>query len=79
MLEAAAELGLDEDGTATEYFEGADGQEEVITRDSRAKRELGVGGVPHFFISVGEAQEQLGGAQPAEQLLEAFARVSRPS
>ena len=50
---------------------------QVIAEDTRAKRELGIRGVPHFVVAPANADQksprQLGGAQPSTQFLDAFA------
>ena len=53
---------------------------QVIAEDTRAKRELGISGVPHFVVAAASEEykqrsRQLGGAQPSQQFLDAFAHV----
>ena len=68
----AAEVGLP-GAEVTELLEGSRFTAEVREDEAQA-RALGVSGVPFFHI---EGREGLGGAQPAETLLQAFQAASR--
>ena len=69
FLQIGKELCIDEFDTkmrSPEY------RQKVIDEDARAKRELGISGVPHFIIGSGDIAKALHGAQSTEALVEGF-------
>jgi len=73
LLEIAKELGLDEQRDAIRaYIEGEDGRKKVMARDKKAKREMGIGGVPFFVV---EKKYSMSGAQKTKAFLRTFEKV----
>ena len=72
LEKAGKELGLPE---VEEWVNSDEGSLDVLRDDSEAKQ-LGVRGVPAFFIRSGKSQTyMLSGAQPVETFLEVFEKV----
>ena len=57
-----------------EYLESAEGQEEVLQEDARAKQEMGIQSVPYFLIGCSDSDRRyrLSGAQAGAAFMEAF-------
>jgi predicted DsbA family dithiol-disulfide isomerase len=66
LVRAAAELGLDA-AEVRRHLEGDAGRAAVMAEDARAKRQLGIKGVPHFIVGLAAAQHGSSGVGDEEQ------------
>lgn len=77
---ALQELGFATVPDAVSWLAQGGGYDEVVKRDSYAKREMDIHGVPHFVISPegnSAVQQTLHGAQKSRAFLSAFSQLSR--
>lgn len=60
-----------------QYLQSAEGREEVLREDRRAKQELEIHGVPCFFIGAADSGQKyrLEGAQPIAAFTKAFSQI----
>mmetsp|Transcript_23767 Transcript_23767/g.66092 ORF Transcript_23767/g.66092 Transcript_23767/m.66092 type:complete len:174 (-) Transcript_23767:153-674(-) len=76
--QAIEELGYGKKEDAVRWLEQGGGYREVVSKDTQAKNEMDIHGVPHFVISDGSGSREttLHGAQKPAAFLSAFQQVT---